>query len=375
VGTLKSAKKRGLIHFKGQILLKGMHDNVDVSIVDAVGVGASSIRDAGEGDANGGRAETKSSSAGNDVRSSGGLGGHGQFGGSSTGASMQRRWKPKPYTSTNRNNNTNSYSNSYNSYKNSNTNGYGNSNGSGTSNQISGIGEAREGTEMNTNDNDSNSHANEVGRNNAGENTKESDRCIDGEGDNGDNDNDDVTTQNDGDVHTPLKSYIHTPPKSSLASRRVTPRSGHSHGHSSGRKYNPKPKFKLDHKLFRDAAAAATPESSKNDDTDSVQSFATAPIPEGFRSPSFNPAKTPKPKIDVIHSRMAGTTFQSNSLAETHSERVEREVKQLLEDIRRIEPVEDPFCSFGDLFVDERVEQYYEALIGEFNFGSDGWIF
>ena len=49
--------------------------------------------------------------------------------------------------------------------------------------------------------------------------------------------------------------------------------------------------------------------------------------------------------------RMAGTNIQSNSFAETHSERVEREVKQLLEDMRRIEPVEDPFCFFGDLFV------------------------
>jgi hypothetical protein len=72
--------------------------------------------------------------------------------------------------------------------------------------------------------------------------------------------------------------------------------------------------------------------------------------------------------------RMVGTTIQSNSFAGTHSERVEREVKQLLEDMRRIEPAEDPFCLLGDLFVDEpRVERYFEALIGEFNFGSDGW--
>jgi hypothetical protein len=33
VGTLKSAKKRGLISFEGQMLLKGPHDNVVVSIV------------------------------------------------------------------------------------------------------------------------------------------------------------------------------------------------------------------------------------------------------------------------------------------------------------------------------------------------------
>jgi hypothetical protein len=33
VGTLKSAKKRGMINFKGQMLLKGMHDQVVISIV------------------------------------------------------------------------------------------------------------------------------------------------------------------------------------------------------------------------------------------------------------------------------------------------------------------------------------------------------
>jgi Costars len=32
VGTLKSAKKRGMISFQGQMLLKGMHDDVVISI-------------------------------------------------------------------------------------------------------------------------------------------------------------------------------------------------------------------------------------------------------------------------------------------------------------------------------------------------------
>jgi hypothetical protein len=34
VGTLKSAKKRGLITFKGQMLLKGPHDAVKIEIVN-----------------------------------------------------------------------------------------------------------------------------------------------------------------------------------------------------------------------------------------------------------------------------------------------------------------------------------------------------
>lgn len=34
VGTLKAAKKRGYIDFKGQMLLKGTHDNVDIILTN-----------------------------------------------------------------------------------------------------------------------------------------------------------------------------------------------------------------------------------------------------------------------------------------------------------------------------------------------------
>jgi Costars len=34
VGTLKSAKKRGLVTYKGMLLLKGVSDNVVISIMD-----------------------------------------------------------------------------------------------------------------------------------------------------------------------------------------------------------------------------------------------------------------------------------------------------------------------------------------------------
>ena len=34
VGTLKAAKKRKMITFKGQLLLKGMSDDVKISIVE-----------------------------------------------------------------------------------------------------------------------------------------------------------------------------------------------------------------------------------------------------------------------------------------------------------------------------------------------------
>jgi hypothetical protein len=34
VGTLKAAKKRGLVEFKGQMLLKGPHDKVKITICE-----------------------------------------------------------------------------------------------------------------------------------------------------------------------------------------------------------------------------------------------------------------------------------------------------------------------------------------------------
>ena len=34
-GTLRAAKKRGVIHFDGELLLQGVHDGVDVVLLDA----------------------------------------------------------------------------------------------------------------------------------------------------------------------------------------------------------------------------------------------------------------------------------------------------------------------------------------------------
>ena len=40
------------------------------------------------------------------------------------------------------------------------------------------------------------------------------------------------------------------------------------------------------------------------------------------------------------------------------------EINQLRNDILRIAPVNEPYCTFGDLFNDADVQQYYEALVG-----------
>jgi hypothetical protein len=91
---------------------------------------------------------------------------------------------------------------------------------------------------------------------------------------------------------------------------------------------------------------------SKHGDDASMHSFATAPTPT-IRSPIPSSMQ----KNDVLHSKATGSIFNSNSIAESHEERVHREVHQLVTDIQRIEPEGEKYCAFGDLFDDELVEQ------------------
>lgn len=44
--------------------------------------------------------------------------------------------------------------------------------------------------------------------------------------------------------------------------------------------------------------------------------------------------------------------------------RIEEEINQLMIDIRRIGEVGSPEVTFGELFDDDHVQQYYEALVG-----------
>jgi hypothetical protein len=43
---------------------------------------------------------------------------------------------------------------------------------------------------------------------------------------------------------------------------------------------------------------------------------------------------------------------------------MQEEMQQLLKDVRRVGEKGKPFCTFGDLFDDEAVANYYEALNG-----------
>ena len=92
-----------------------------------------------------------------------------------------------------------------------------------------------------------------------------------------------------------------------------------------------------------------------------VTSFASAPVCSSTSSNHTNNVNS-----DVSHMQSSGTTSHSSSYnaPESHQNRVEREIHQLIKDIKRIEPSDKSFCLFGVLFDDPDVEQYYEALVG-----------
>lgn len=55
---------------------------------------------------------------------------------------------------------------------------------------------------------------------------------------------------------------------------------------------------------------------------------------------------------------------KSSLLVEDQEKRVQTEINHLVSDIKRINPEGSPYCTFGELFTDPLVEQYYEALVG-----------
>lgn len=317
VGTLKSAKKRGLINFKGQILLKGMHDKVNVSIVDGSSCSGNNNNTTSLNDGS-----RKGAQEGVDVnvrsRRSGALNSRKLYG--SNTQIVQNK-----FISPSRSNATNGVSNRTPPWK--------------VKSYRSPSFGSRTDTSVNEPDNATNGNGNMLS-------TRDSEHeHVDNNG----------TTE---DAHTPLRQITPTKPRITSVSS-----SNNKKVIISPMDFDSPPTSKLDSKLGRKNGSIY--DRHRDGDEESLQSFATAPV----RSSTL-PAKTPQPKIDIMHSKTAGTTFgihsNINSISdnETHVERVEREVNQLLVDIRRIEPEQDPYCNFGDLFVDEFVEQYYEALVG-----------
>jgi len=291
VGTLKAAKKKGLIQFKGQILLKGMHDQVQVSIVNVnakVNAKAKANSKATVNAKNTNDNDNGPSHSSNNIDKNNGKAGHdiGIHIGRTKVQNVQMKknaWKSNRIhsnysTASTRKQHFTPGNTSANTSANANTNA---------------------NTNTNTNTNTTPSGKKSI-------QTQTSNSCT--------------------------KQALLTP----------TQFKGQNDSHMS--LYTPTPTSARDSYTGRHAHA---------DDDASIHSFATAPTPTMIRSP----LPAPMLKIDVLHSNVAGTTFRSKSNAETHEERVDREVFQLLLDIKRIQPEGEEYCAFGDLFDDELVEQ------------------
>jgi len=67
---------------------------------------------------------------------------------------------------------------------------------------------------------------------------------------------------------------------------------------------------------------------------------------------------------DHIQSQQQIARSGSSELCSEYANRLDEECAQLVLDIQRIGVDGEPFCTFGDLFDDEGVTDYYEALVG-----------
>jgi len=65
---------------------------------------------------------------------------------------------------------------------------------------------------------------------------------------------------------------------------------------------------------------------------------------------------------------------KSDSIISEQATRLEEECQQLLSDIKRIGEPGEPHVLFGDLFDDDQVANYYEALVGTLKSAKKAWI-
>lgn len=87
---------------------------------------------------------------------------------------------------------------------------------------------------------------------------------------------------------------------------------------------------------------------------------------EGERDSEI-PAERPKSSYVrnmKLRSNATKNVSSSAQLLEEQGMRMDGEIQQLLKDIQRVGDPEESFVSFGELFDDEKVANYYEALVG-----------
>jgi hypothetical protein len=350
LGTLKAAKRKGLIKFQGQILLKGMHDNVNIYISNG---------ESGNGNGNMPVGDEKKEQEGEMASRSSMM--------NSTTRSQSARSFSSGYsrTSSNSNLNTNSSQTTAGSTtptrrfsQNKPTNANANSNDNNQKQQQNRPRSVPPPKSKSRKD----IKAAALAMTSAAQKNLSNNRGGGGSG--GDIRQKKKTSNND----EPFDEVVATTPTKSKSSRPQQSNTNYSHTpprdtrkmqrSSSGSSWQ----SKLSEKLEKNGTNRR---SSADVDADTV---ATAPVQSNDRAYTKKSFKTNESSSGgMYHSSTAGTlspAMAKISMAESHEERVEREVQQLLLDIQRIEDPNELHCSFGELFCDELVEQYYEALVG-----------
>mmetsp|Transcript_297 Transcript_297/g.451 ORF Transcript_297/g.451 Transcript_297/m.451 type:complete len:430 (+) Transcript_297:125-1414(+) len=329
VNTLKSAKRRGVISFKGQMLLKGMHDDVVVSIVSKDGESNAdmpALQDQGnEKTRNGGDKVYQSFSRGKSLSA----------------------LNTSPYLSQTNQERFSKPSRSIHKYQsarttwNSNNNNYNNNNNS-----------LRKSTSWTTSSTLKGQRNTVKDKQNTPSNKNHLPTEI-------------STPVNESKVYAIPESLNITIEEEKPASVVAIEVEMPERTFSCVQNYSPCGEFL---QKSRQSTIPSSPydygmEGNADEACDgaSVVSFATAPVTSSKSATSFTSPQVQKTVI--AHSKVAGTTFRSSSIAESHADRIAREIEQLVVDVRRLGEGESS-CTFGVLFDDPQVENYYEALVG-----------
>ena len=313
VGTLKAAKKRGLIAFPGQFLLKGVHDHVLISICDEVGIEELTKIELGG-------PKSKSVTAPDATRVTR------QQQGENT-----KQWRPQisdtrrsaspssrlSQASRNEINNKTTSTFAYiNSVKSRGTNLKNQSTTDGSTAQLSRV--QYNAAKFSSTASAVNSAAiNRIQKvQNANKKSSLSDKSK--------NSNDDRKTSNN------IRNSLISPTSSSAY---------HLRGLSSTKTTNAALRRK-------DVDAVYTATTSASITSMTVQVKANS--------------------LDTLTTAAESTikSTQNNTAALDQTTRIEEELSQLMQDIRRIGIPNTPSCTFGELFEDSFVEQHYEALVG-----------
>lgn len=117
--------------------------------------------------------------------------------------------------------------------------------------------------------------------------------------------------------------------------------------------------------IFQDPNSPAPPRNWTPKKEKDKLAFLKAAAPP-LTNTEVSPSQTPKATLKNVQLKSNATkhVLSSDELLKEQEVRLNEEIERLLQDIKRIGEPGQPYVNFGDLFDDDEVANYYEALVG-----------